>query len=88
MPTGPQVFATVIGVPLEDGQGMRFEMRLSPSISNQVDFLLMMMRMCVESAARARAQERAQPQIQVPQIQLPPGVDLRSRGRGRGGRKR
>lgn len=64
------------------------ELRLANNISNRLEFLLTVAQIALEGAKQERLKERmGQPQIQVPKIQLPPGFDPRSRGKGRGGRR-
>jgi len=98
-PTREQIFAVIAGVPLPDGSGMQFQLRLGPGVAGPLDFCLMVAQMALGNAAKMRQQEQAaESPIQVPRIALPPSFDPRggapgptrpgavprSRGKGRG----
>jgi hypothetical protein len=85
-PDTEQVMAVVVMIAEPELDRVRLELRprLDMTPAQRVDFFNSLIQMCAIGQAKARREERMQPQIQVPQIQLPPGMNLRSRGKGRG----
>jgi len=86
-----QVLAVIVGKPMPNQEGLRFELRLGPGVTGPVDFCLLIADLAVRNAQSFRQKEQQQSQlIQVPPMNLPPGFDPRggvarppSRGKGR-----
>jgi len=84
------MMAAVVAIPKPADNKLTYELRLNPnmSLTEQVDFCIMLANMAATSAARIRSQERNLPKIQAatlgdlpPDLKLPP---MGRRGKGRG----